>query len=265
MAVAGEKPYADLAVEQQLFARGLSLVAGMDEVGRGPLAGPVSVGVAVIDASAQLTVQGLIDSKALTEKKRLAMVPAVQEWAVTAVGHASAAEIDALGIILALRLAGQRALAQVAARGAYPDVVLLDGKHNWLSAAQPDLFADLDPAETLYRSLVEKAWAEHGASSPVGAGWFGPVQMEIKGDYRCASIAAASVVAKVQRDELMVELDATYPGYGWAQNKGYGSAAHRKAIEEVGPTPAHRLTWALPASSEMIRAAMVEREEEREL
>lgn len=252
-------PLADLSVESALFERGVTLLAGMDEVGRGPLAGPVTVGVAVIDASAQLTVEGLIDSKALSEKKRLAMLPEIRQWAVTAVGHASPAEIDALGITTALRLAGQRALAQVAAAGAYPDVIVLDGKHNWLTDPQKDLFAELDPAQALYADLAAEAWSTvPGAHS----GWFGPVQMEVKGDYRCASIAAASVVAKVERDELMVELDRVYPGYGWAKNKGYGSDAHRSKIEEAGPTPLHRLSWSLPATVDQVKAALLEREKE---
>ncbi|MGV3150040.1 ribonuclease HII [Rothia sp. 11273D007AR] len=254
-----ETASANLSVETELFVAGKTLVAGMDEVGRGPLAGPVTVGVAVIDASAQLSIEGLIDSKALTEKKRVAMAPQVKQWAVTAVGHASPAEIDALGITTALRLAGQRALAQVARAGAYPDAVLLDGKHNWLSAPEADLFADLDPATSLYRGLVAEAWAGLAGES---GGWFGPVQMEIKGDYRCASIAAASVVAKVERDHLMDELDARYPGYGWAKNKGYGSGAHRTAIATMGPTPLHRLSWSLPATEAQIQQAMVEREKE---
>lgn len=255
---------ADLTVERELFARGITLLAGMDEVGRGPLAGPVTVGVAVIGRNAQLSVEGLVDSKKLTEKKRVAMVPLVRQWAVTAVGHASPAEIDALGIIVALRLAGQRALAQVAAAGTYPDAVLLDGKHNWLAPPQTDLFtAEIDPATDLYSHLVGQAWAEAGVTDQTPAGWFGPVQMEVKGDLRCASIAAASVLAKVERDSLMEDLDARYPGYGWAKNKGYGSAPHRTRIEQVGPTPEHRLTWALPASPEQVRKAMTNREKEK--
>lgn len=86
-----------------------------------------------------------------------------------------------------------------------------------------------------------------------------PVTMVIKGDYKCASIAAASVVAKVERDELMVQLDIRYPGYGWAKNKGYGSAAHREAISVQGPSPQHRLSWSLPATVEQIEAAAAQR------
>lgn len=257
--VTSSGPTADLSVETDLFNRGVTLLAGMDEVGRGPLAGPVTVGVAVIGADAQLTVEGLVDSKALSEKKRLAMLPEVRQWAVTAVGHASPAEIDALGMTMALRLAGQRALAQVAAAGSYPDAVLLDGKHNWLSAPQGDLFAEIDPEQALYTDLVAEAWKSIPAALN---GWCGPVQMEVKGDLRCASIAAASVVAKVERDELMVELDRVYPGYGWAKNKGYGSAAHRARIKEVGPTPVHRLSWSLPVTAQQVRVALLEREKE---
>lgn len=248
---------ADLSVEAELFERGMGLIAGMDEVGRGPIAGPVSVGVAVIDADTSLSIEGLIDSKALTEKKRCAMVPLIEQWCTSAVGHASPAEIDALGITVALRLAGQRALAQVAARGAYPDAVLLDGKHDWLTPAQADLFAELDPATARYRDLAAEAWSAAGVPF---ACWSGAVQMEIKGDYRCASIAAASVVAKVERDELMKELDADYPNYGWATNKGYGSASHRAAITEAGPSLHHRLSWALPASAEQLQKAYLARE-----
>lgn len=251
---AKEQEAADLSVESGLFSAGYSLVAGMDEVGRGPLAGPASVGVAVLDAQAELTIEGLIDSKALTEKKRKAMVPLIEDWCVSAVGHASPAEIDALGITVALRLAGQRALASVAARGAYPDYVLLDGKHDWLTPPQTDLFADLDPAARLYRELVEEAWEGQG-------GWFGPVQMEIKGDYRCASIAAASVVAKVERDQLMDTLDQDYPAYGWARNKGYGSPGHRAALTEQGPSIHHRLSWALPVTDHQLKTAYTQRGE----
>lgn len=258
--VAPTQPFvADLSVESTLFARGVALLAGMDEVGRGPLAGPVTVGVAVIDSATRLTVQGLVDSKALSEKKRRAMITEIREWAVTAVGHASPAEIDALGITTALRLAGQRALAQVAAVGCYPDAVLLDGKHNWLSDPQSDLFAELDPAQTLYADLTAEAWKN---TSTAQSRWSGPVQMEVKGDFRCASIAAASVMAKVERDEIMVGLDHVYPGYGWAKNKGYGSRAHRARIEEVGPTPVHRLSWSLPATAQQVRIALLEREKE---
>ncbi|SLE51424.1 ribonuclease HII [Mycobacteroides abscessus subsp. bolletii] len=248
---------ADLSVEAKLFERGMGLIAGMDEVGRGPIAGPVSVGVAVIDADASLSIEGLIDSKALTEKKRHAMVPLIEQWCSSAVGHASPAEIDALGITVALRLAGQRALAQVAARGFYPDAVLLDGKHDWLTPAQTDLFAELDPAAALYRDLAAEAWAVAGVHYEC---WSGAVQMEIKGDYRCASIAAASVVAKVERDELMKKLDVDYPSYGWAKNKGYGSAAHRAALTDEGPSTHHRLSWALPVSAEQLQKAYLARE-----
>ncbi|WP_421082988.1 ribonuclease HII [Rothia nasimurium] len=250
--------FADFSVETSLFERGFSLVAGMDEVGRGPLAGPATVGVAVVTPKTQLDIDGLIDSKALTEKKRLAMAPLVRDWVPTAVASSSPAEIDALGITLALRLAGQRALAQVAALGVFPDAVLLDGKHDWLTPPEAALFSDDGPAEALYSELVQEAWAD--SDSP--AGWFGPVQMEIKGDYRCASIAAASVVAKVDRDAQMERLHELVPAYEWAKNKGYGSAAHRQAITLLGPSPYHRLSWSLPATAEQIQQAYVARLED---
>lgn len=245
---------AHLEQESALFQRGFSRIAGMDEVGRGSLAGPVCVGVAVLDSSTAETIEGLIDSKVLTEKKRLALIPRLNSWCLSAVGSASADEIDALGMTLALRLAGQRALAQVAGQGAAPDALLLDGKHDWLTAPAPDLFGALDAATVLYEQLVAETWASVG-----GVAWGGPVTMVIKGDYSSAAIAAASVVAKVYRDELMTELDARYPAYGWAKNKGYGSAVHRRALEEQGPTVLHRLSWSLPVTAEQVSATMMAR------
>lgn len=242
---------AHLEQESALFQRGFSRIAGMDEVGRGSLAGPVCVGVAVIDSSVAEGIEGLIDSKALTEKKRIALVPQIEQWCVSAIGSASPDEIDALGMTLSLRLAGQRALAQVAQLGASPDALLLDGKHDWLSAPAPDLFGALDDATALYERLVYEAWAEVG-----GLPWDGPVTMIIKGDFTSAAIAAASVVAKVYRDDLMTELDSRYPGYGWAKNKGYGAKLHREKLETDGPTVLHRLSWSLPITPEQVNAAL---------
>lgn len=245
---------AHLEQESALFQRGFSRIAGMDEVGRGSLAGPVCVGVAVIDSSTAEGIDGLIDSKALTEKKRVALVPQIQDWCTSAIGSASPEEIDALGMTLSLRLAGQRALAQVVAAGVVPDALLLDGKHDWLTAPEPDLFGALDDATALYERLVDEAWEQDG-----GLPWAGPVTMIIKGDFTSATIAAASVVAKVYRDDLMTELDAVYPGYGWAKNKGYGAKAHREKIQSQGPTVLHRLSWNLPITPEQMNAAMTAR------
>lgn len=248
-------PAADLEYEQQLFASGARMVAGIDEVGRGSMAGPVTVGVAILTPDATLEVGGLIDSKALSPARRESMVPEIRQWCAVAVGHVEPADIDRLGMTLSLRLAAQRALAELARRGYRADAALLDGKHDWFTPPQEDLFSALAPDSTQahYNALLAQAW--EGADEPAQM----PVTMVIKGDYKCASIAAASVVAKVERDELMVQLDTRYPGYGWAKNKGYGSAAHREAISVQGPSPQHRLSWSLPATAEQIDAAAAQR------
>lgn len=253
-------PAADLEYEQQLFASGARTVAGIDEVGRGSMAGPVTVGVAILTPDATLEVGGLIDSKALSPARRESMVPEIRQWCAVAVGHVEPADIDRLGMTLSLRLAAQRALAELARRGYRADAALLDGKHDWFTPPQEDLFSALapDPAQAHYNALLAQAWdgvGEGGAGEPAQM----PVTMVIKGDYKCASIAAASVVAKVERDELMVQLDTRYPGYGWAKNKGYGSAAHREAISVQGPSLQHRLSWSLPATAEQIEAAAAQR------
>lgn len=255
------KPAADLEYEQQLFASGARTVAGIDEVGRGSMAGPVTVGVAILTPDATLEVGGLIDSKALSPARRESMVPEIRQWCAVAVGHVEPADIDRIGMTLSLRLAAQRALAELARRGYRADTALLDGKHDWFTPPQEDLFSALapDPAQAHYNALLAQAWedaGEDGTGEPAQM----PVTMVIKGDYKCASIAAASVVAKVERDELMVQLDTRYPGYGWAKNKGYGSAAHRKAISVQGPSPQHRLSWSLPATVEQIEAAAAQRD-----
>ena len=251
-------PAADLEYEQQLFASGARTVAGIDEVGRGSMAGPVTVGVAILTPDATLEVGGLIDSKALSPARRESMVPEIRQWCAVAVGHVEPADIDRLGMTLSLRLAAQRALAELARSGYRADAALLDGKHDWFTPPQEDLFSALapDPAQAHYNELLAQAWeGAGGADEPAQM----PVTMVIKGDYKCASIAAASVVAKVERDELMVQLDTRYPGYGWAKNKGYGSAAHREAISVQGPSPQHRLSWSLPATAEQIEAAAAQR------
>ena len=249
------KPAADLEHEKRLFEAGARAVAGIDEVGRGSMAGPVSVGVAILTPDATLEVGGLIDSKALSPARRESMVPEIRRWCAVEVGHVDPQDVDALGMTLSLRLAAQRALAALARRGYRADAALLDGKHDWFTPPQEDLFSALapDPAQARYDALLAGAW--EGVGEPAAM----PVTMVIKGDYKCASIAAASVVAKVERDELMVALDGVHPGYGWAKNKGYGSAAHREAISVQGPSPQHRLSWSLPATAEQIEAAAAQR------
>ncbi|MCP2263825.1 ribonuclease HII [Promicromonospora thailandica] len=219
-----------LRQERALLASGARLVAGMDEVGRGALAGPVSVGVVVVDAATRTGPKGVADSKLLTPAAREALAPAVRRWAVAyGVGHAGPAEIDEVGIIAALRLAGRRALAQVRQVCGDVDVVVLDGKHDWLSAPALDLFAAADAADD-------------GAPDPA-------VRTLVKADMTCTSVAAASVLAKVERDAILVELAQRHPEYAWDQNKGYSARAHMDALGLHGPTPHHRRSWNLPGTA----------------
>jgi ribonuclease HII len=198
----------------------------MDEVGRGALAGPVSVGVVVVDAATRPAPGGLADSKLLSPAARQALVPRLTRWGrAHAVGHASAAEIDALGIVGALRLAGTRALALVEPVVGPVGTVLLDGSHDWLTSRCSD---SLD--------LFEAAGVEVPRQ----------VHLRVKADQVCASVAAASVVAKVTRDAIMTGLAPEHPPYGWAQNKGYAAPAHLAALAEHGPSPLHRRSWRLP-------------------
>jgi ribonuclease HII len=222
-----------LRTERALISSGARLVAGMDEVGRGALAGPVSVGVVVVDAATRTAPKGVADSKLLTPAAREALVPQLQRWPVAwAVGHAGPAEIDAHGIIAALRLAGRRALAQVRRVCGDVDVVLLDGSHDWLTRAQVDLFeaVDLDVAGAPERDPA--------------------VRTMVKADLQCASVAAASVLAKVERDMLLTRLARQYPAFAWDQNKGYSAPAHLDALRRHGTTPQHRRSWNLKAIAE---------------
>ncbi len=212
-----------LRVERALQRDGHRVLAGMDEVGRGALAGPVTVGVVFIDESCRSAPTGVKDSKLLTPAARVAMVPRIRRWCLGyAVGHASPAEIDDIGIIAALRLAGCRALAAV---DIVPDLVILDGNHDWLTAPQDvGLFAFT---------------GDEPPSTP-------PVTTMIKADLKCSSVAAASVLAKVERDGLMVAAAPDYPAYGWHENKGYAAPEHLAALEAHGPTDLHRRSWRLP-------------------
>ncbi|UJP38669.1 ribonuclease HII [Cellulomonas palmilytica] len=232
------RPGPHLRLERTLLRDGARLVAGMDEVGRGSLAGPVSVGVVVVDAGTRSAPQGVADSKLLTPAARTALLPRLRRWGLSrAVGHASAAEIDEIGIIAALRLAGHRALAAACATTGPVDVVVLDGSHDWLTPpAQRDLF-DLD--------------------APVLAA--PRVQMKVKADRTCASVAAASVLAKCERDALMVELAAQHPHFRWDENKGYASPDHLAALRELGPCVLHRRSWRLtgPAAQDPAAADAV--------
>ena len=210
-------------------------VGGLDEVGRGALAGPVSVGLAIVARRTDDGFpEGLADSKQLTARARRGLVDPVRSWLVDhAVAHASPAEIDERGIVGALRTAGLRALQQVADRGHAPGIIILDGVADWLTAPQPDLL-----------TALESTPRPEAASEPAGAALTPPVHMEVKADARCVVVAAASILAKVERDALMVDLDD--PGYGWASNKGYASPAHIKGLSALGASDQHRRSWHLP-------------------
>ena len=196
-----------------MHREGVRFVIGCDEVGRGAIAGPVAVGFSVVGVGIGKHPAGLRDSKMLSEKRREELSPLAQKWShFSAVGLASALEVDAIGIIAALALAGKRALTELHEAGLpiHESVVLLDGSHDWLTP---------------------------GLAKPPR------VRTLVKADRDCASVAAASVIAKVHRDHLMIEADAEHPGYGWPGNKGYGSADHFAAIDSLGPSPLHRHTW----------------------
>jgi ribonuclease HII len=199
--------------ERILLREGARLVIGMDEVGRGAIAGPVAVGLSIVDVDTRTAPEGLKDSKLLPEPKREELHPKVARWSrYAAVGMASNERIEQIGIIAALGLAARRAIDAIREQGVDLSgaVVLLDGSHDWLSPAI------------------------NGAI---------PVTMKVKADRTCAAVAAASVLAKVQRDRLMIDNDAVHPGYVWTSNKGYASAEHYAGIERVGASPLHRWSW----------------------
>lgn len=191
----------DYSIEQAAVAQGYVRIAGVDEVGRGPLAGPV-VAAAVILNPEDIP-EGLNDSKKLTAKRRVAMDAAVRDRAEFAIADASVAEIDEHNILRASHLAMERA---VAALDPPPDYLLIDGN-------------------MIPRGLTISA------------------QAVVKGDAHSVSIAAASIIAKNWRDQLMVDLAQQHPGYGWEKNAGYPSKQHREALQNLGVTPHHRRSF----------------------
>jgi ribonuclease HII len=198
-------PFPDLQFERELWDAGIEYVAGIDEAGRGALAGPVAAGVVILPQKKEIqnTLQGVKDSKQLTPKARSRWLKVIEGCSLSCqVGFASAVEIDEKGIIAATRLAAQRALEKTTP---VPQHLLID----WIS---------IPGAGIQETSLV-------------------------KGDARSLSIACASIAAKVRRDEILVALDDSYPGYGFAGHKGYGTAQHRAAIRELGPCPIHRRSF----------------------
>ncbi len=196
------RPVADGRLEGALRAQGIARIAGVDEVGRGPLAGPVVAAAVVLDPAA--VPQGLADSKALTPARRAALAVTLRDCAEVSLGIATVAEIDRLNILHASLLAMRRAVAGL---------------------PRPPGFALID-----------------GNRLPEGLAC--PAQAVVKGDARCVSIAAASIIAKVARDAMMAELDVRWPGYGWARNAGYPTAQHLAALRNRGVTPEHRRSFA---------------------
>ena len=189
------------AWERRAQEQGLGPVCGIDEAGRGPLAGPVCAAAVILPLDCHI--DDLNDSKKLTEKKREALFPLIQEKALAwGIGWASAEEIDAINILQATFLAMKRAVEQLSVQ---PGWALVDGNR------MPPL--DI-PGETV-----------------------------VKGDAQCASIAAASILAKVSRDRLLEEWDTLYPEYGFAKHKGYGTKAHYDAILRHGVLPIHRKSF----------------------
>ena len=188
-------------IENGYFAEGVKVICGVDEAGRGPLAGPVCAAAVILPAN--LEIPGLTDSKKLTDKKRRELFPVIKEQAVAfGIGFATEQEIDEINILQATFLAMQRALDQLEVK---PELALIDGNR-------------------------EKDFGI-------------PVKTVVKGDSLSANIAAASVLAKVTRDDLMVEMAEKYPEYGFEVHKGYGTKAHYAALTEHGPCPAHRMTF----------------------
>ncbi len=208
---ASGRPVPTLDVESRLFARGHALIGGVDEVGRGAWAGPVSVGIAVVATGCGPPPAGLRDSKALSEKARERLYPAVKAWcAASSVGHAGQEECDLLGMSAALRLALTRAL---------------DG-----------LPSALQPSAYVVDGLVNMAGHDARAARA-------EIAMLPRADSYCASVAAASVIAKVTRDDLMRSLAPRYPHYDLASCKGYPSPAHIRGLEQAGLSDLHRKSW----------------------
>ena len=188
-------------IEDSFYDQGLQVICGVDEAGRGPLAGPVCAAAVILPRG--LEIPGLNDSKKLSDKRRRELFPEIQKQALAfGIGFASEKEIDAINILQATFLAMERALAQLPVK---PELVLIDGNR-------------------------EKDFGI-------------PVKTVVKGDSLSANIAAASILAKVSRDDVMLEMAREYPQYGFEIHKGYGTRAHYDALREFGPCPIHRRTF----------------------
>ncbi len=189
------------AIEDELYEQGVKIICGVDEAGRGPLAGPVCAAAVILPP--HLEIPGLDDSKKLSDKRRRELAPIIKEQAIAyGIAFASHSEIDEINILQATFLAMERAMSQLSVR---PELALIDGNR-------------------------EKDFGL-------------PVRTVVKGDSLSANIAAASVLAKVTRDELMEQEALEYPQYGFEIHKGYGTKAHYAALTEHGPSPIHRMTF----------------------
>lgn len=188
-------------IEQSYFEKGIRVICGVDEAGRGPLAGPVCAAAVILPENVEIP--GLDDSKKLSDKRRRELMPIIKETALAyGIAFADHAEIDSINILQATFLAMERAMEQLAIK---PELALIDGNR-------------------------EKDFGI-------------PVKTVVRGDSRSASIAAASVLAKVTRDDYMLEMAKTYPQYGFEIHKGYGTKAHYAALAEHGPCLIHRMTF----------------------
>ena len=188
-------------IEDSLYEQGIGVICGVDEAGRGPLAGPVCAAAVILPP--HLDIPGLDDSKKLTDKRRRELMPIIKEQAIAyGIGFASHEEIDEINILQATFLAMERALEQLQGKA---DFALIDGNR-------------------------EKDFGL-------------PVKTVVKGDSLSANIAAASVLAKVTRDDLMEAMAEEYPQYGFEIHKGYGTKAHYAALTQHGPSPIHRMTF----------------------
>lgn len=188
-------------IEEDYFAKGVRLICGVDEAGRGPLAGPVCAAAVILPAG--LRIPGLNDSKKLSDKKRRELFPLIKEQAIAyGIGFADEKEIDDINILQATFLAMERAIENLSVK---PECILLDGNRT----------------------------KDFGI----------PVETVVGGDSRSANIAAASVLAKVTRDDLMMEMAEKFPQYGFEVHKGYGTKAHYAALQEFGPCAIHRMSF----------------------
>jgi ribonuclease HII len=217
-----EKPLGFRAFEAEGYARGFKAIAGVDEVGRGPLAGPVVAAAVILPRD--YSHPEIKDSKLLSPRQRGTLAPVIRQDAESwGLGVVDVGEIDRINILQASLLAMAKALDQLRPK---PDYLLIDGNQ----VIAPKLFRNTQFAlnSTPHQETI------------------------VKGDRLCLSIAAASIVAKVARDEMMVAFDKQFPQYGFAGHKGYGSAAHLEALRRHGPSPIHRMSYK-PVRDAMLR------------